>query len=267
MTGGEEAPMPARRAARGLALWRRLFAGGPQSIADGELVGLVLADQARSVPACALGRELLARFGSLAGVGDALPHELMAVGGVSAGAAARLAAAAELGRRCLLAAVGERPAILGPGDVAQVVRAAVGGAMHESFHVLLLDTGHRVMGHEEVTRGTLASCLVDARSIFRTAVRRAAAAVVLAHNHPSGDPTPSPEDFEVTWRLADAGRLLGIDVLDHVVVGRPGHGRAESYVSLRELGAFDAGTTRPLLARYGPARDTARPAQTADGSS
>ena len=148
------------------------------------------------------------------------------VDGVGEATAARLAAAFELGRRAASAEAPEDQPIRGPMDVFRRMGPRLRDASQEEFHALLLNTRHRVIREVLVTRGILDASLIHPREVFRTAVSEGAANLVLVHNHPSGDPTPSSEDRAVTRQLAAAGRALGIPVLDHVVIGR---GR---YVSL-----------------------------------
>jgi DNA repair protein RadC len=133
--------------------------------------------------------------------------------------AERLAAAFELARRLAYARLPARPRIGGPADVLALLAPVVAGEERENFFVLLLDGRHRVRARELVSVGTLNSSLVHPREVFRPAIRAAAAAIVCAHNHPSGDPTPSAEDIAVTKRLRQSGELLGIPLLDHVVIG------------------------------------------------
>ncbi len=151
--------------------------------------------------------------------------------------AARVAAAFALGRRVEHARRPPRPSMRSPRRVHELVAAGFRGLERERFLVLLLDGKHRLKRTELVSEGTLTSSLVHPREVFRPAVRESAAAVVVVHNHPSGDPEPSLEDVEVTRRLIDAGRLLGVPLLDHVVVG---DGR---FVSLRERMPFERPAT------------------------
>jgi DNA repair protein RadC len=145
-----------------------------------------------------------------------------------------LIAALELGKRMSREAALERPRIHGPRDVYDICAPAMLDARQEEFRVLLLNTQHAVVRELVVTRGTLDASVVHPREVFRAAIVESAAAVVLVHNHPSGDPTPSREDREVTEQLAAAGQLIGIPVLDHVVIG---DGR---YVSFVEAGLLSA---------------------------
>lgn len=162
------------------------------------------------------------------------PGELRARFALASPAAARLAAAFALGREVERAQRPHRASMRSPRRVYEAVAAEVRGLERERFLVLLLDGKHRLKRLEVVSEGTLTTSLVHPREVFRAAVRESAAAVVVAHNHPSGDPEPSLEDLEVTRRLIDVGRLVGVPVLDHVVVG---DGR---FVSLRERMGFDA---------------------------
>ena len=145
---------------------------------------------------------------------------LEAVPGVGRATSARIAAAFELGRRAASEPVSAGRIIRGPADVFRRMGPRLRDLRQEEFHVLLLDTRHRVMHEVLVTRGILDASLIHAREVFRPAVAEGAAGLVLVHNHPSGDPTPSAEDRAVTRQLVDAGRMLGIPVLDHVVIGK-----------------------------------------------
>ena len=161
--------------------------------------------------------------------------ELARLGGLTRARARRLAACFELGRRVERARMPARPRLSQPGAVAGLLAGEVRGAEQESFHALLLDGRHRLLEHVRVSLGTLASSIVHPRDVFRPALRASAAGLVVAHNHPSGDPEPSTEDIAVTRRLEEAGRMVGIPVLDHVVLGRG------TWVSLRERGVLRGG--------------------------
>jgi DNA repair protein RadC len=185
------------------------------------------------VDALALADTMLAHHGGLRGLAAAVAAELRAAPGIGPSKAAALSAALELGRR--LATVKLRPGdpLGGPADVFRHFHARLRDAPHERFLVLLLDGRHRVLREVVASQGTLTASLVHPREVFRPALRESAAALVLVHNHPSGDPAPSREDREVTARLARAGEILGIPVLDHVIVAEGG------YTSLREQGWLD----------------------------
>jgi DNA repair protein RadC len=147
------------------------------------------------------------------------PRALEAIAGVGPGTAARVLAALELGRRAAVAAPVLDAPIRGPDGVFARMGPRLRDLDQEEFHALLLNTRHRVTREVAVTRGILDASLIHPREVFRSAVVESAAAIILVHNHPSGDPTPSPEDRSVTRQLAEAGRALGISVLDHVVIG------------------------------------------------
>jgi len=204
----------------------RLRRVGARNLGQGELLALVIGSGCAGSPALRVAARLRERFESLGRLAAADVAALERVPGVGAATAARLIAALELGRR---AAVEEEPPeapIRGPADVFRRMGPRLRDAGQEEFHALLLNARHRVVREVFVTRGILDASLIHPREVFRVAVAEAAAGVILVHNHPSGDPTPSAEDRSVTRQLAEAGKALGIPVLDHVVVGR---GR---YVSL-----------------------------------
>ena len=202
---------------------RRLRALGPGALSDRELLSLLIGDGAQDQLA-ELGADRLQRLRVLPQ--RELEHR---VGGV---AAARLVAGLELGVRVAAAPLERGRKLLGPGDVHGMFGPRLRHLLQEEFHVLLLDTRHRLLRASLVTRGTADTSLVHAREVFREAVREGASAVILVHNHPSGDPHPSPEDRTVTRQLSEAGSLVGIPVLDHVIVG---DGR---YVSMAEEGGI-----------------------------
>ena len=215
----------------------RLAALGPEPLSDAELLALVLRTGGRGVDALRAAAALLDRFGGLRGVARAAPRELREAVGVGPAKSASVFAALELGRRLGSRRLREGDAIAGPADVYRRFHARLRDARHEHFLVVLLDGRHRVLREAAVSQGTLTASLVHPREVFRPALREAAAALILVHNHPSGDPTPSAEDREVTRRLVEAGEILGIPVVDHVVVAERG------YVSLREQGFLGAGAT------------------------
>lgn len=206
------------------------MAEGPEGLQDRELVAVLLRAGTRSCSALHLADELLRRFGGLRGLSRARVEELAALRGVGEAKAATLLAAFELGRRMQGPDPASRPVVRRAGDAAALVAPRLAHRDQEHFCVLLLNTRQEVIGVVETSRGGLNAASVDAREVFREAVRRSAHAVILAHNHPSGNPEPSPDDIRLTTALRQVGSLLGIPVLDHVVVG---DGR---FVSLRERG-------------------------------
>ncbi|MBW2373874.1 MAG: DNA repair protein RadC [Deltaproteobacteria bacterium] len=208
----------------------RLARFGAEALSDAELVALVLRTGGPAGDALQTARTLLGRDAGLRGLARAAERELRDAPGVGPAKSASLVASLEIGRRVASRTLDPGEPLRGPADLYHHFRARLRDARTEQFLVVLLDGRHRVMRTEPVSRGTLTASLVHPREVFRPAIREAAAAVALVHNHPSGDPTPSREDREITARLARAGDLLGIRVLDHVVVAEGG------YHSLREDG-------------------------------
>jgi DNA repair protein RadC len=201
----------------------RLRSVGTHKLSNRELLALVIGSGRRGANALALADRLLASTqGSLRTLGTSDPGSLERVHGVGTATAARVLAAMELGRRASSEGVQDDGPIRGPADVYGLLGPRLGDLRQEQFHALLLNTRHRVVREVEITRGILDASLIHPREVFRAAVAEGAAAVILAHTHPSGDPTPSEEDRAVTRQLAAAGRTLGIPVLDHVVIGRAG---------------------------------------------
>lgn len=208
----------------------RLLQRGPSALSDAELLAVILRTGAEGQPAVEVAGELLERLGGLGGLLAAYPAELLQHKGVGPAKAAQLLAVVELARRLARLGGEPRPVIGSPADVFDLLALELARQDREQFVVILLDTRHQVLDVHRVSVGELNRTPVHPREVFKPAIRLSSAAVVLAHNHPSGDPTPSQEDRHLTQRLAEAGRLLGIEVLDHVVIG---HGR---YASLKELG-------------------------------
>jgi DNA repair protein RadC len=217
---------------RGAGTWGRRGGGiPPVEVSDLELLCALVAGSTGSQPAAAVGRELLARFGSLNGILREPPSSLTRVRGVGRSVAARIRAAGEVGKRFWAQErVAPRVYLGGPEDVADLLLAEMSTLDREHFRAILLDTKNRILGLRTISIGSLNSSVVHAREVFKAAVSESAQAIVLVHNHPSGSPEPSPEDLAVTGRLAEAGRILGIEVVDHVILGSQG------FVSLKELG-------------------------------
>jgi len=213
----------------------RLRSRGPGALSDAELLALVLRAGVRGRDALAVARRLLDGAGDLGRLASLTPAELEQEPGLGLAKAASLVAAFEIGSRVAERRVAPGVAVHGPFDVFQHFYSRMRREHQECFAILLLDGRRRLMREVWVTRGTLTASLVHPREVFRSALREAAAAIVLVHNHPSGDPDPSPEDREVTERLVKAGNLIGIPVLDHVVVAEAG------YRSLRKQGFFPEG--------------------------
>jgi len=177
-----------------------------------------------------LADRMLAGFGSLALLARGTMDEFQTVCGIGRAKAATLAAAFELGRRVVESNGPERFFVRTPGDAAGLVMERMRSLDREHFGVMMLDTRRRLLGVKVVSVGHLSGALVHPRELFKTCIQKSSAAVILVHNHPSGDPTPSQEDVELTRRVREAGEILGIPVLDHLVIGD------KRYVSLREIG-------------------------------
>ncbi len=209
----------------------RLTTHPPSALSPRELLAVLLGSGGSGRTALDLASEVLVRYGgSLRRLGAAEPGELATAPGIGPARACALVAAFELGRRASAEPARRESRIQGPGDIFRRLGPALRDRRQEEFWVLYLDTQNRVICERCVTVGLLNSSLVHPREVFAPAIAHAAASVVLAHNHPSGDPDPSPEDLEVTWQLVESGRLLGIPVRDHIVIG---DGR---YISLLERG-------------------------------
>jgi DNA repair protein RadC len=205
---------------------------GPQTFGDADLIALVLGTGTPGRSPNAIAAALLERFEGLGGLTRAQVPEIAQVPGVGPVRAIRLHAALEAGRRSLrAAAVLERP-VSTAHDAWTALGPPLQGLPDEELHALYLDRRRRPLARRRLTQGSDAFTVVDPRQVFRPAIGLAASAVILAHNHPSGDPTPSPQDRDVTRRVAAAGKVLGIALLDHLVVGAIG------YCSLAEEGAL-----------------------------
>ncbi len=209
----------------------RLNAPGASALNTRELLAILIGSGTETQSAVDVAAVLLqATDGSLRQLAGTSATEMQRVPGIGPAVTARLLAALELGRRMAREGAIDRPRIRGPRDVYELCAPALLDARQEEFRVLLLNTQHAVVRELVITRGTLDSSVVHPREVFRAAIVESAAAVILVHNHPSGDPAPSREDREVTDQLVASGQLIGIPVLDHVVIG---DGR---YISFVEAG-------------------------------
>jgi DNA repair protein RadC len=208
----------------------RLAALGAQALSKAELIAILLRVGVRGENAVQMGERLLHCFGGLAGLHRAPLEELTSQHGMGAAKAAQLKAAIELGRRLAVEAPEERQVINSPDDAAELVRYEMSALEEEHLRVLLLDTRNHVLSTVEIYHGSVNTSQVRVGEVFKAAIRRNATAVIIVHNHPSGDPTPSPDDLAVTRACVEAGKLLDVEVLDHLVIGQ---GR---YVSMKERG-------------------------------
>jgi DNA repair protein RadC len=191
---------------------------GASALGDNELVAIVLGHGQARASALDLANAVLIAVDGVDGLLRARPDDLTRVAGIGAARAAQVLAAVELGRRTLTRVGRERVQLKTPGSVAKLLLPLYGSRSVEQFGVVLLDTKRRVLRTTVVSVGTLDASIVHPREVFREATAAGAAALVLFHNHPSGDPEPSPEDVQLTRRLTAAGLLMGIDVIDHVIL-------------------------------------------------
>jgi DNA repair protein RadC len=201
----------------------RLTANGPHALSDAELVALVLGAGRRGQNAVELAADLLAAVGGVAGLAQADEAELVSLPGIGVARAAMLRAALELGRRSCSARPERGQRLGAAGDVWAYYRARLAFTSVEEFWVLGLDVRHRLLFEACIARGCLTGVEVHPREVYRPLIRAAAAAAIFCHNHPSGDPSPSRQDLELTRRLREVGELVGIAVLDHVVVAADGY--------------------------------------------
>lgn len=208
----------------------RLKKSGSASLSNSELLAIILRTGTASENVLGLAARVLARFGGLVGLARASFGELCAERGVGEAKAAQLKAALELGRRLVSTQPEERAVVHSPQDVANLLMAEMGFLDQEQLRVVLLNTKNQVISMPEVYRGNVNTSLIRPSEVFREAVRENCPAIIVVHNHPSGDPTPSPEDIQVTEQIVEAGKALDIEVLDHLIIGE------QRYVSLKEQG-------------------------------
>ncbi|MDA1330104.1 MAG: JAB domain-containing protein [Chloroflexi bacterium] len=206
----------------------RLVKNGAQSLNTAELLAILLRVGVQGENAVQVGQRLLQKFGGLMGLHRASFEEMQAQHGLGEAKAATLKAAIELGRRLSLQAPEERPAINSPADAAALVQYEMSALEQEHLRVILLDTRNQVLDIVELYRGSLNASPVRIAEVFKPAIRRNAASLILVHNHPSGNPTPSADDLVLTKAVREAGRLLDLELLDHLVIGQ---GR---YISMKE---------------------------------
>ena len=211
----------------------RLAALGPAALSDAELLALVIRTGSAGAGVLEVSAQVLAATGGLGAIARLTAAELAALPGLGPATAAEIVAALELGRRASRELGGDRPQILSPADAAALLAPRLAHLEREESVVLLLDRRHRVIRESVVGIGGIAHAPMEPREVFAQALRvPGVAAVLVVHNHPSGDATPSPDDRAITVRLAEAARVLGIEFVDHVIVA------ASGWTSLREAGAF-----------------------------
>lgn len=197
----------------------RLERSGPESLTTPELLAILFRTGTAKRNAVQLAEDLFRDLGGMSGVVNASLEQLSGVHGVGRVKAIEVKAALELGKRLAATSEEAKPVIRSPADVAQLMMAELRYAQVEHLYALVLDTRNQVRHTRKISTGTLTESLVHPREVFKEAIRFSAAAIVLVHNHPSGDPTPSPDDISTTKRLREGGKLLGIDLLDHIIIG------------------------------------------------
>ena len=211
----------------------RLVARGPGALTHAELIAILLRTGLKGVNVVQVGQSLLQKYGSLNALALATVDELKQVPGIGRDKAATLVAAFALAKRMEEERREESPPLDNPATVVQFMRETNRLRNVEEFQVLLLNVRKRLIRMEEISHGLLDTILVHPREVFRAAIAANAAAIVLVHNHPSGDPAPSEADIKVTRDLIRSGQLLKIEVVDHVIIGRASAERAKDYSSLR----------------------------------
>ncbi len=197
----------------------RLLKGGPEALSDIELLAILLRTGSREATALDLASQIMAHFKNLRQLLGATIEELGEIKGVGPAKACQIKAALELARRTSGYTSHPHPVIKSPDDAAALVMEEMRNFDREHFRAILLNTKNQVIGIDKVSVGTLNSSAVHPRELFRNAIKRGAASVILVHNHPSGDPSPSREDKEITLRVQEAGNIIGIVVLDHIIIG------------------------------------------------
>ncbi len=208
----------------------RLIRQGPESLSNQELIAILLRTGTKQESVLHLANRVLTFFEHIQELKNATLEEMMSVKGIGEAKAVQLLAAVELGRRLAQQQTNERFTIRSPKDAASYLMPDMVSLQQEHFVVLFLNVKNQILHKQTIFIGSLNASIVHPREIFREAVKRSAASIICAHNHPSGNPTPSAEDIDVTKRLLEAGKLMGIELLDHVIIGD------HQFISLKEKG-------------------------------
>ena len=206
-----------------------MLSEGPEALSSAELLGILFGAGTKESTAVELAGQVISESGDLFGLHGVSVHDLLGLHGIGEARACTIIAAVEFGKRLGRVRNPGRPVISSPADVDGLLRGRIANLDRENFVAVLLNTKNEVIGFPTISIGTLSASLVHPREVFKPAIRATAASIVLAHNHPSGKVGPSREDREVTRRLTDAAQILGIEVLDHVILG-------DGYFSMKEHG-------------------------------
>ncbi|MCP8617014.1 DNA repair protein RadC [Salirhabdus salicampi] len=208
----------------------KLLETGSKHLTNQELLSVLLGSGTKHESVMTLAQRVLVTFGGIESLKDTTYEELSAIKGIGKAKAATLVAAIEFGKRIHTIKLEEKYVVRQPVDVAGYIMDELRHLKQEHFIALYLDTKNQIIHQQTLFIGSLNASIVHPREIFKEAVKRSAASIICAHNHPSGDPTPSQEDIQITKRISECGKMIGIEVLDHIVIG---NGR---YVSLKEKG-------------------------------
>jgi DNA repair protein RadC len=203
---------------------------GAQALSNAELLAILLRTGTFAESAVRLAQKILIEAGSLRNLVDMSKDQLMTIKGIGPAKALQIQASIELGRRLARTSMSDTITIRSPQDVSTYLMEDLRYLQKEHFVCLFLNTKNHVIGQETLSMGSLNASIVHPREVFRAAIKRSSASIICVHNHPSGDPTPSPEDIQMTARLVEAGQIIGIEVLDHIILGD------QNFVSLKEKG-------------------------------
>jgi len=200
----------------------RLQKFGPEALSAQELLALVIGRGIPNKSVMNIAQELLAKFGNVKAIGQATIEELSQIKGIGLAKAAQIKACFELGKREDLEPEVKDFDVKNPEGVVKAIRASIQDKAKEHFKLILLNPRNKIIGISTISVGTLNASLVHPREVFKDAIKHSAASVVLAHNHPSGDPEPSEDDLTITKRLTEAGKILGVEVMDHIIIAKNG---------------------------------------------
>jgi DNA repair protein RadC len=203
---------------------------GAQALSNAELLAILLRTGTYAESAVRLAQKVLIEAGSLRNLVDMNMEQLMTIKGIGIAKALQIQASIELGRRLARTSMSDTITIRSPQDVSTYLMEDLRYLQKEHFVCLFLNTKNHVIGQETLSMGSLNASIVHPREVFRAAIKRSSASIICVHNHPSGDPTPSPEDIQMTARLVEAGQIIGIEVLDHIILGD------QNFISLKEKG-------------------------------